>query len=97
MPALGRRGPSSSCLPAACLAIRTARPDQRDKVKGLLVPAAATSILTGITEPVEFAFLYSPPYGVHVPSPAPPLLSQLPGCHGFGSSAGIRITWSTCT
>lgn len=81
-------------LPAACLAMyRTARPDQRDKVKGLLVAAAATSILTGITEPVEFAFLFTAPllYGVHVLLTGSSfLLSQLLGFrHGFGSSAGI--------
>ena len=81
-------------LPAACLAMyRTALPQQRSKVKGLLVAAAATSILTGITEPVEFAFLFTAPllYGVHVLLTGSSfLLSQLLGFrHGFGSSAGI--------
>lgn len=81
-------------LPAACLAMyRAARPTQRLKVKGLLIAAAATSILTGITEPVEFAFLFTAPllYGVHVLLTGSAFwLGQLLGFrHGFGSSAGI--------
>lgn len=81
-------------LPAACLAMyRTALPSQRNKVKGLLVAAAATSVLTGITEPVEFAFLFTAPllYGVHILLTGSSFfLSQILGFrHGFGSSAGI--------
>lgn len=81
-------------LPAACLAMyKAALPANRAKVKGLLVAAAATSILTGITEPVEFAFLFTAPllYGFHVLlSGASFWLCKLLGfCHGFGSSAGI--------
>jgi len=80
-------------LPAACLAIyRAALPIQRNKVKGLLIAAAATSILTGITEPVEFAFLFTAPllYGVHIVLTGSAFwLSQFLGFrHGFGSSAG---------
>ncbi len=55
-------------LPAAALAIwRTARPAQRAKVGGIMVSAALTSFLTGITEPIEFAFLFVAPllYAVH--------------------------------
>lgn len=81
-------------LPAACLAMyRTALPANRAKVKGLLVAAAATSVLTGITEPVEFAFLFTAPllYGVHILLTGAAFgLSQFLGFrHGFGSSAGI--------
>ena len=80
-------------LPAACLAMyRAALPSQRNKVKGLLIAAAATSILTGITEPVEFAFLFTAPllYGVHIILTGSSFwLSQFLGFrHGFGSSAG---------
>jgi PTS system glucose-specific IIC component len=55
-------------LPAAALAIwRSARPENRAKVGGIMVSAALTSFLTGITEPIEFSFLFVAPvlYGVH--------------------------------
>jgi PTS system glucose-specific IIC component len=55
-------------LPAAALAIwRAARPEQRGKVGGIMFSAALTSFLTGITEPLEFAFIFVAPvlYGVH--------------------------------
>jgi PTS system glucose-specific IIC component len=55
-------------LPAAALAIwRTARPENRKKVGGIMISAALTSFLTGITEPIEFAFLFVAPvlYGIH--------------------------------
>ncbi len=55
-------------LPAAALAIwKTARPPQRAKVGGIMISAALTSFLTGITEPIEFAFLFVAPllYAVH--------------------------------
>jgi PTS system glucose-specific IIC component len=55
-------------LPAAALAIwRAARPDQRARVGGIMVSAALTAFLTGITEPIEFAFLFVAPvlYGIH--------------------------------
>ncbi len=55
-------------LPAAALAIwRTARPEHRAKVGGIMISAALTSFLTGITEPIEFSFLFVAPvlYGIH--------------------------------
>jgi glucose PTS system EIICB or EIICBA component len=55
-------------LPAAAIAIwRSARPENRAKVGGVMISAALTSFLTGITEPIEFAFLFVAPilYGVH--------------------------------
>jgi len=49
-------------LPAACLAIiHTARPDRRKAVAGILGAAALTSFLTGVTEPIEFAFVFVAP------------------------------------
>lgn len=49
-------------LPAAALAmIHEARPEMRKAISGVLVSAALTSMLTGITEPVEFAFLFVAP------------------------------------
>lgn len=81
-------------LPAACLAMyKTARPANRSKIKGLLAAAAATSFLTGITEPVEFTFLFTAPllYGIHVVlTGASFWVCQFLGFrHGFGSSAGV--------
>ncbi len=56
-------------LPAAALAIwRTARPENRTLIGSVMVSAALTSFLTGITEPIEFAFLFVAPllYALHV-------------------------------
>jgi N-acetylglucosamine PTS system EIICBA or EIICB component len=55
-------------LPAACLAmISTARPERRRAVAGILGAAALTSFLTGVTEPIEFAFVFVAPalFAVH--------------------------------
>lgn len=55
-------------LPGAALAMyRTAKPEKRQQVGGLLLSAALTSMLTGITEPIEFTFLFVAPllYGIH--------------------------------
>lgn len=49
-------------LPAAALAIwRCARPENRARIGGIMISAAGTSFLTGITEPIEFAFLFLAP------------------------------------
>lgn len=55
-------------LPGAALAMyRTAKPEKRKAVSGLLLSAALTSMLTGITEPLEFTFLFVAPvlYIIH--------------------------------
>lgn len=55
-------------LPGAALAMyRCARPEKKKVVGGLLLSAALTSMLTGITEPLEFTFLFVAPvlYAVH--------------------------------
>ncbi len=55
-------------LPAAAYAMyRTARPEKKKLVGSLLLSAALTSMLTGITEPLEFTFLFVAPamYVVH--------------------------------
>jgi glucose PTS system EIICB or EIICBA component len=55
-------------LPAAAIAIwHSARPENRKKVGGIMISAALTSFLTGITEPIEFSFLFVAPllYGFH--------------------------------
>ncbi|SHG01536.1 glucose-specific PTS transporter subunit IIBC [Ornithinibacillus halophilus] len=49
-------------LPAAALAIyHEAKPENKKKVAGIMASAALTSFLTGITEPIEFAFLFVAP------------------------------------
>ncbi len=55
-------------LPGAAFALyRCAKPENRKVVGGLLLSAALTSMLTGITEPLEFTFLFVAPimYVVH--------------------------------
>ena len=55
-------------LPAAALAIyHEARPEKKKFVGGLMASAALTSFLTGITEPLEFSFLFVAPvlFGIH--------------------------------
>lgn len=55
-------------LPGAAFALyRCAKPENRKVVGGLLLSAALTSMLTGITEPLEFTFLFVAPvmYAVH--------------------------------
>ncbi|MBQ8301551.1 MAG: PTS transporter subunit EIIC [Clostridia bacterium] len=55
-------------LPGAALAIyKCARPEKKKVVGGLLLSAALTAMLTGITEPIEFTFLFVAPllYIVH--------------------------------
>ena len=56
-------------LPGAALAMyHTAKPEKKKVVGGLLLSAALTSMLTGISEPIEFTFLFVAPvlYIVHV-------------------------------
>lgn len=49
-------------LPGAALAMyRTAKPEKKKAAKGLLLSAALTAMLTGITEPIEFSFLFAAP------------------------------------
>ena len=56
-------------LPAAAFAIyKNARPERKKIVGGLMLSAGLTSFLTGITEPLEFSFLFVAPllYAIHV-------------------------------
>lgn len=55
-------------LPAAAFAMyKAARPEKRKVAGGLLLSAAVTAMLTGVTEPIEFTFIFVAPlmYGVH--------------------------------
>jgi N-acetylglucosamine PTS system EIICBA or EIICB component len=81
-------------LPAACLAMyHTALPDRRQAVAGLLASIALTSFLTGVTEPVEFSFMFLAPalYAVHalLTGFAFIIMNALDVRLGFGFSAGL--------
>ena len=81
-------------LPGAALAMyRTARPQKRKVVAGLLLSAALTSLLTGITEPLEFTFLFIAPvmYAVHCvyAGLAYMLMHILDVCVGMTFSGGL--------
>ncbi|MYX13967.1 PTS transporter subunit EIIC [Streptomyces sp. SID8374] len=81
-------------LPAAALAItHTARPERRKEVGGLMVSVALTSFVTGVTEPIEFSFMFVAPllYGAHaVLTGASMGITWLLGVHaGFSFSAGL--------
>lgn len=81
-------------LPAACLAMyRAALPERRKAVGGLLFSLALTSLLTGVTEPIEYSFMFLAPalYVVHaVLTGAAMVVMDLAGVKlGFGFSAGL--------
>ena len=81
-------------LPAACLAMyHAALPERRRAVAGLLASIALTSFLTGVTEPVEFSFMFLAPalYVVHalLTGFAFIIMKALNVRLGFGFSAGL--------
>ncbi|MCQ1057773.1 PTS glucose transporter subunit IIBC [Photobacterium sp. ZSDE20] len=81
-------------LPAAAIAIaQCAKPENRAKVMGIMVSAALTSFLTGITEPIEFAFLFVAPvlYGIHalLAGSAYVVANTLGFVHGTSFSHGL--------
>jgi PTS system N-acetylglucosamine-specific IIC component len=81
-------------LPGACLAMyHTALPEKRAAVGGLLFSMALTSFLTGVTEPIEFAFMFLAPslFAVHaVLTGLAMVIMHALGVHlGFGFSAGL--------
>ena len=81
-------------LPAACLAMyHTALPERRKAVGGLLFSLALTSFLTGVTEPIEFSFMFLAPalYAVHalLTGAAEAIMNALGVRLGYGFSAGL--------
>jgi PTS system glucose-specific IIC component len=81
-------------LPGAAFAIwRTAKPENRVRVGSIMLSAALTSFLTGITEPLEFSFLFVAPvlYVAHVimAGAAFPLMYVLGGRLGYTFSHGF--------
>lgn len=92
-------------LPAAALAIyHCAKPHRRKAVGGLMVSVGLTSFVTGITEPIEYSFLFVAPvlYAIHaVLTGVSMALSWALGVKdGFSFSAGLIdyvINWSLAT
>jgi N-acetylglucosamine PTS system EIICBA or EIICB component len=81
-------------LPGACLAMyHTARPERQAAVAGLLLSLALTSFLTGVTEPVEFTFMFLAPvlYALHaIATGLAMVIMNLFGVRlGFSFSAGL--------
>jgi PTS system N-acetylglucosamine-specific IIC component len=81
-------------LPAACLAMyHTARPEKKKAVGGMLTSLALTSFLTGVTEPIEFSFMFLAPllYAVHavLTGVAMAAMNALDIKLGFTFSAGL--------
>ncbi|MFE5534997.1 PTS transporter subunit EIIC [Streptomyces sp. NPDC056492] len=92
-------------LPAAALAItHCAKPQRRKEVGGLMLSVALTSFVTGITEPLEYSFLFVAPalYAVHaVLTGVSMAVTWAFGVHdGFSFSAGLIdyvINWGLAT
>ena len=81
-------------LPAACLAMyRSAPLEKRSAVAGLLFSMALTSFLTGVTEPIEFTFMFLAPvlYAIHavLTGVAMAFMDAIDVRLGFGFSAGL--------
>lgn len=81
-------------LPAAALAIvHTAKPAKRKVIAGIMGSAALVSFVTGVTEPLEFAFVYVayPLYVIHavLTGTSLALVNALDVRSGFGFSAGV--------
>ncbi len=81
-------------LPAACLAMyHAAAPDRRKAVGGMLFSLALTSFLTGVTEPIEFSFMFLAPvlYAIHalLTGLSEAIMNALGVKLGYGFSAGL--------
>jgi PTS system N-acetylglucosamine-specific IIC component len=81
-------------LPGACLAMyHAARQERRAEVSGLFASLALTSFLTGVTEPIEFTFMFLAPvlYALHAVATglAMVLMDLLKIRLGFSFSAGL--------
>lgn len=92
-------------LPAAAIAIaHAARPERRKAVMGMMVSLALTSFVTGVTEPIEFAFMFIAPalYVIHAVLTALSMaITWALGVHaGFTFSAGVidyGLNWNLAT
>lgn len=80
-------------LIGACLAMyHTARPENRGKIKAMLIAAATTSFIAGVTEPIEFSFLFVAPilFVVHaILAGSSFVVLNLLGCRAIGPNGFI--------
>ncbi len=81
-------------LLGACFAfIRTAKPENKEKIKSIMLAAGFASFFTGVTEPIEFAFMFVAPglYLLHavLTGISVFLAASLNWMAGFGFSAGL--------
>lgn len=81
-------------LPAAALAMyKSARPEKRKQVGSILISAAFASFLTGVTEPLEFSFMFVAPvlYVIHAILTGIFMFvaASMQWIAGFGFSAGL--------
>lgn len=81
-------------LPAAALAIiHTAKKENKKYISSIFISAALASFLTGITEPLEFSFMFTAPllYAAHavLSGISAYIVTELEIRHGFGFSAGF--------
>lgn len=80
-------------LIGACLAMyHTARPENRGKIKAMLIAAATTSFIAGVTEPIEFSFLFVAPilFVVHaILAGSSFVVLNLIGCRAIGPNGFI--------
>ncbi len=78
-------------FPGAALAMyRCAKPERKKQVGGLLLSAALTSILTGITEPLEFSFLFVAPMLFGISAVFAGLAYML--CHMLNITVGLTFS-----
>ncbi|MFD7294675.1 PTS transporter subunit EIIC [Streptomyces sp. NPDC059897] len=92
-------------LPAAAIAMaHCARPERRKAVMGMMVSLALTSFVTGVTEPIEFSFMFIAPvlYVLHAVLTAVSMaVTWALGVHaGFNFSAGFidyALNWTHAT
>ncbi|MFD4790968.1 PTS transporter subunit EIIC [Streptomyces sp. NPDC058459] len=92
-------------LPAAAIAMaHCARPERRKAVMGMMISLALTSFVTGVTEPIEFSFMFIAPvlYAIHAVLTAVSMaVTWALGVHaGFNFSAGVidyALNWNIAT
>ncbi|PYC84382.1 PTS lactose transporter subunit IIC [Streptomyces tateyamensis] len=92
-------------LPAAAMAIaHCAKPHRRKEITGLMISVGLTSFVTGVTEPIEYSFLYVAPllFVAHALLTGASMgITWALGVHdGFSFSAGLidyMINWSLAT
>lgn len=81
-------------LLGACLAfIKNAKPENRNKIKSIMLAAGFASFFTGVTEPIEFSFMFVAPvlYVIHALLTCISLIisASMKWMAGFGFSAGL--------